>query len=48
MPKSVIITCAPTGGIHTPSMSPYLPVTPAEIIAPELSSIAEREPTSAR
>ncbi|WP_425040714.1 3-keto-5-aminohexanoate cleavage protein [Primorskyibacter sp. S187A] len=31
MPKSVIITCAPTGGIHTPSMSPHLPVTPAEI-----------------
>lgn len=31
MPRSVIITCAPTGGIHTPSMSPYLPVTPAEI-----------------
>lgn len=31
MPKSVIITCAPTGGIHTPTMSPYLPVTPDEI-----------------
>ena len=31
MPKSVIITCAPTGGIHTPTMSPHLPVTPAEI-----------------
>ncbi|QYX58170.1 3-keto-5-aminohexanoate cleavage protein [Roseovarius sp. SCSIO 43702] len=31
MGKSVIITCAPTGGIHTPSMSPHLPVTPAEI-----------------
>lgn len=31
MPKSVIITCAPTGGIHTPTMSPYLPITPAEI-----------------
>ena len=31
MPRSVIITCAPTGGIHTPSMSPHLPVTPAEI-----------------
>jgi len=31
MPKSVIITCAPTGGIHTPTMSPYLPVTPNEI-----------------
>ena len=29
--KSVIVTCAPTGGIHTPTMSPYLPVTPDEI-----------------
>lgn len=29
--KSVIITCAPTGGVHTPSMSPHLPVTPREI-----------------
>ena len=29
--KSVIITCAPTGGIHTPTMSPHLPITPAEI-----------------
>ena len=31
MPKSVIITCAATGGIHTPTMSPHLPVTPAQI-----------------
>lgn len=31
MPKSVIITCAPTGGIHTPTMSPYLPITPTQI-----------------
>ncbi len=31
MTKSVIITCAPTGGIHTPTMSPHLPVTPDEI-----------------
>ena len=31
MPKSVIITCAPTGGIHTPTMSEHLPITPAEI-----------------
>lgn len=31
MPKPVIITCAITGGIHTPSMSPHLPVTPSEI-----------------
>lgn len=27
----VIITCAITGGIHTPSMSPYLPITAQEI-----------------
>ena len=31
MARKVIITCAPTGAIHTPSMSPYLPVTPNEI-----------------
>ena len=31
--NKVIITCAVTGAIHTPSMSPYLPVTPAEITA---------------
>ena len=29
--KKVIITCAITGSIHTPSMSPYLPVTGQEI-----------------
>ncbi len=29
----VIITCAVTGAIHTPSMSPHLPVTPDQIIA---------------
>ncbi|MCA3416688.1 MAG: 3-keto-5-aminohexanoate cleavage protein, partial [Roseomonas sp.] len=27
----VIITCAVTGAIHTPSMSDYLPITPKEI-----------------
>ena len=27
----VIITCAVTGSIHTPTMTPYLPVTPEEI-----------------
>lgn len=31
--RKVIITCACTGAIHTPSMSPHLPVTPDEIIA---------------
>ncbi len=29
--RKVIITCAITGSIHTPSMSPHLPVTPDEI-----------------
>jgi uncharacterized protein (DUF849 family) len=29
--SKVIITCAITGSIHTPSMSPYLPVTPEQI-----------------
>ncbi|MDX1522543.1 MAG: 3-keto-5-aminohexanoate cleavage protein [Anaerolineae bacterium] len=29
--KKVIISCAITGAIHTPTMSPYLPVTPDEI-----------------
>ena len=31
MAKSVIITCAVTGSIHTPTMSEYLPITPNEI-----------------
>ena len=31
MPQKVIITCAVTGSIHTPSMSPHLPVTAEEI-----------------
>jgi len=29
--RKVIVTCAVTGSIHTPSMSPHLPVTPKEI-----------------
>lgn len=29
--RKVIISCAVTGAIHTPSMSPHLPVTPDEI-----------------
>ena len=31
MSRKVIITCAVTGAIHTPSMSPHLPVTAEEI-----------------
>lgn len=38
MPKSVIITCAPTGGIHTPTMSPHLPITPAEIASASIEA----------
>jgi uncharacterized protein (DUF849 family) len=30
--SKVIITCAVTGSIHTPTMSPYLPITPSEIV----------------
>lgn len=30
-PGKIIITCAVTGSIHTPSMSPHLPQTPDEI-----------------
>lgn len=33
MPRKVIITCAVTGAIHTPTMSDYLPITPDEIVA---------------
>ena len=29
--RKVIITCASTGSIHTPSMSPHLPLTPEDI-----------------
>ncbi len=40
MTRKVIITCAVTGAIHTPSMSPYLPVT-AQQIAQEALLAAE-------
>ncbi len=36
--RKVVITCAVTGAIHTPSMSPYLPITPDEIIAGALAA----------
>ena len=32
MSAPVIITCAITGSIHTPTMSPYLPITPDQIV----------------
>jgi len=36
--KNVIITCAVTGGIHTPTMSPHLPVTPQQIAAEAIAA----------
>ena len=39
-PRKVVITCAITGSIHTPSMSPHLPIT-AEQIANEAIGAAE-------
>ena len=36
--KSVIITCAVTGGIHTPTMSPYLPITPQQIASEAIAA----------
>jgi uncharacterized protein (DUF849 family) len=40
MAKSVIITCAITGSLHTPSMSPHLPITPQEIASESIAAAA--------
>lgn len=37
-PRKTIITCAVTGAVHTPTMSPALPVTPKEIVASSLAA----------
>ena len=36
--KKVIITCAVTGSVHTPTMSPHLPVTPDQIAAEAIAA----------
>jgi len=36
--RKVVITCAITGAIHTPSMSPYLPITPDQIVKDALAA----------
>jgi uncharacterized protein (DUF849 family) len=36
--RSVIVTCAVTGSIHTPSQSPYLPLTPAQIVEESIAA----------
>lgn len=38
--KKIIITCAPTGSIHTPSMSPHLPITPDQIAEAAIEAAA--------
>ncbi|BEP58710.1 MULTISPECIES: 3-keto-5-aminohexanoate cleavage protein [unclassified Variovorax] len=37
--SKVIITCAVTGGAHTPSMSEHLPITPQEIAAQSIAAV---------
>ena len=37
---SAIITCAPTGAIHTPTMSAALPITPEQIAEAALGAAA--------
>jgi uncharacterized protein (DUF849 family) len=37
--KKVIISCAVTGAIHTPSMSPYLPITAEEIAEASIAAV---------
>jgi uncharacterized protein (DUF849 family) len=36
--QSIIVTCAITGSLHTPSMSPFLPITPAQIQAESIAA----------
>ncbi len=38
MIEDCLLTCAITGSAHTPSMSPYLPITPAEIAAEAIAA----------
>lgn len=36
--RKVVITCAVTGSVHTPTMSPYLPVTPDQIASEAIAA----------
>jgi uncharacterized protein (DUF849 family) len=36
--RKVIITCAVTGSVHTPSMTPYLPITPDQIASDSVAA----------
>lgn len=39
MSKKVIITCAITGGVHTPSMTPHLPITSEQIAKEAIAAV---------
>jgi uncharacterized protein (DUF849 family) len=41
MARKVIISCAVTGSIHTPSMSPHLPLTPRQIADEAIAAARE-------
>ena len=47
--NKVVITCAVTGSIHTPTMSDALPITPDEIATQAIDAAAgrRRHPASA-
>jgi hypothetical protein len=42
--QKIIISCAITGAVHTPTMSDYLPVTPDEIAAAKNAGAEGRRP----
>src|SRR5262249_49043263 len=37
--NKVILTCAVTGAVHTPTMSPHLPITPDQIAQQALDAV---------
>ncbi|MEM7284682.1 MAG: 3-keto-5-aminohexanoate cleavage protein [Pseudomonadota bacterium] len=39
MTRKVIITCAITGSVYTPTMSPHLPITPEEITQQSIAAV---------
>ena len=43
--QKVIITCAVTGSIHTPSMSPHIPVTASDV---RIVHLSRRQPDAER
>ena len=47
-PRKVIITCAVTGAIHTPTMSPHLPITADEIAEAAIVHLHARDPKDGR